>query len=580
MLVLTQSTVLFHQRTVEQREALLLSWKASRIATLRRIYDSMAKLGNSVYMRSSDLGHKAMCYQPTPTESLASGHYPFKFSTTNDLDNVVLDAIIVGSGSGGGVVAKMLAEAGLKVLVIEKGQHFDLAGPAFTEAQSLDKMYDAAAVVTNDYGDVALVSGKTFGGGSAVNWAASLQPPASVRRDWATTYGLPYFQTTEFQSDLDAVFEQMGVSQPTSQNVANSLLLEGARRLGFQHAAVPQNNGNGVHLCNHDCANGCRSGGKKGGVHSWLVDAAKAGAYFMEDASVRSIIFGPKHQATGVILRFSDGREATLMAPRIVVAGGSIESPALLLRSKVPNNRVGQSIYLHPTNYLYAVMPQRTFPTDGQILTSVVGEYANLTPSGHGVRIETGIMQPGIGMSLLQWMGGAEHKARLTKHSHMAGLIAICRDRNSGKVRLDANGEAIVDYTVSPFDSRSIVTGTIAGAECMKEMGAEEIIVAARGVPSWKKGEDFDAWKRIVNATPPGGYGSAHQMASNRMAATASQGACDPNGALYGVQGVWVADASVLPSASGVNPMISTMAVARKVGRSILEDAQPAKAKL
>lgn len=524
----------------------------------------------SLYIRNSTKAHEAMSYHFTPTAPPAEGHYQFKF-VAPDADVGPLDAIIIGSGSGGGVAAKTLAEAGMRVLVLEKGWHFDPAGQAYTETQAIDLMYDGAMFSTNDYGDVALVSGSVFGGGSTVNWAACLQPPRSVRDDWAAK-NLPYFKSAQFQDDLDAVCAVMGVSPPTSQNEQNKLLLEGARRLGYQHAEVPQNNGGGAHGCNHDCANSCRSGGKKGGVHSWLIDAARAGAKFMTGVSVRRIIFTPDRVAEGVVIRLADGRERTLTAPRVLVCAGSIHSPAVLQRSKVPNPRIGTTLYVHPTNFIYGIFPHATHPTDGQILTSVVGEFANLTPSGHGVRIETGCMQPTLSMSLLQWAGGAEHKVRIAKHPHMAGFIAIARDRTPGRVVLDAHGEPLIHYTVSNEDRDAVVQGTIAAAECLRVVGAQEIIVAGRGVRPWRTGDDFDAWVRQVKRNPPAAYGSAHQMASNAMGARSGAGVCDPAGAVYGVKGVWCADASVLPSASGVNPMVSTMAVSLMVARGVVDE--------
>lgn len=393
-----------------------------------------------------------------------------------------------------------------------------------------------------------------------------------MRQDWASTFKLPYFTSTAFQDDLDAVCQYMGVSAPTSQNIQNKILLEGARRNGFLHAAVPQNNGGVAHNCNHDCANGCRSGGKKGGVHSWLIDAARSGATFVTDVDVRRIVLSKDNQAEGVLVRDAGGKETVIKAPRVFVCGGSIESPALLLRSKIRNARVGQSLYLHPTNYVYGVFPQRTYPTDGQILTSVVGEYANLSPSGHGVRVETGIMQPVVASTLIQWEGGAEAKARIAKHPHMVGCIAIARDRSPGRVRIDGDGQPVVDYTVSAFDTNSILQGSVLAAKCLVTMGAEEIIVAGRGTKPWKKGDDFEAWTKLVEASSPGCYGTAHQMGSNRMSSSPAVGVCDPTGAVWGVKGVYVADASVLPSATGVNPMICTMAIARKVVKEALLD--------
>lgn len=550
---------------------------------MRKVYDALIKLSSAIYIRNSDLVHRAMLYEPKITEPPVEGHYQFKFADPASLDNSDFDVVIVGSGSGGGVAAKLMSEAGMRVLVVEKGQHYDLAGANYDEREALKVMYDKGGLAATDTGELGLVSGSVFGGGSSVNWAACIQTPAAVRNDWATSYGLPYFKTQEFQEDLDYVWKVMGVSAP-KQNIQNQLLLEGARRMGYAHGAVAQNNGGSPdHGCGHDCANGCRSGGKKGGVHSWLIDAANAGTTFVVDCSVRRILFNKARQTTGVLLKTSDGRKIKIRTPRVISACGSIQTPALLLRSKIPNARIGSSIYLHPTNYLYAVFPERTHPTDGQILTSVVTEYANLTPSGHGVRLETGIMQPIVSTVLMQWYGGKQYKANVAKHPHMVGVICIARDRDNGSVKIDADGEPVVHYQTSAFDQKSIQVGTIAAAECMLAVGAEELIPSGRGVKPFKRGDDFDAWRKQIEAAPSSAFGSAHQMASCRMSARPGDGACDPNGAVRGVQGVWCADASVLPSASGVNPMISTMAVACKVSRAVIDQwkvGSPGKARL
>lgn len=570
-LIVTYSFTPFHKQPREVREQILLSLKSARTAMMRKIFDSLIKLSSAIYIRNSDLVHKVMLYEPKVTEPPAEGHFKFQFADPQSLDGQDFDAIIVGSGSGGGVAAKILSEAGMRVLVMEKNLYYDPAGQAFDEREALKVMYDLGGLAATETGELGIVSGSCFGGGSAINWAASLQTPAAVRNDWATSYGLPYFKTPEFQEDLDYTFKEMGVSLPKKQNIQNQLLMEGARRLGYAHAEVPQNNGNADHGCNHDCANGCRSGGKKGGPHKWLVDAANAGATFVIGCSVRKILFTKSRQAKGVSALTPEGKKITINAPRVIASCGSVQTPALLLRSRIPNNRIGASLYLHPTNYVYGVFPERTHPTDGQILTSVVTEFANLTPSGHGVRLETGIMQPIVSTVLMQWHGGKQYKANMAKHSHMAGFIAIARDRDHGYVQINAEGEPIVHYVTSSFDQKSILKGTVAAAECMKAVGAEEIIVSGRGVKPWKKGDDFESWCKQVETTPSSAFGSAHQMGSCRMSARPGDGACDPTGAVRGCSGVWCADASVLPSASGVNPMISTMAVARKVSKGIVE---------
>ncbi|GMK57947.1 hypothetical protein CspeluHIS016_0407810 [Cutaneotrichosporon spelunceum] len=565
-LALTGSLTPFESQPLAVRQKQLLAWKVSVIPVYRKLYDTLVKLGVALYTRNSATFRKVVRYDPAPVP-LAKSYYDFSFMSVVEAAQGKWDAIIIGSGSGGGVAAKAMSEAGMRVLVIEKGEHFDQS-QSYPEPFALNNMFERAILMSTQDDSVALLAGAVFGGGSTINWAASLQTTAAVRENWANEFNLPYFTSPEFQADLDYVCDVMGVSVPKDHNTQNKIFLEGARRMGYIRAVVPQNDGGEDHGCGHACANGCVSGGKKGGVHKWLVDAAVAGASFLR-ADVRRLEF-TKRVATGVTVRV--GKEETVIAaPRIIVAGGSINSPAILLRSKVRNPRVGASIYVHPTNYVYGVFKEDTHPTDGVILTAVVEEFANMTPGGYGPRIETGLMQPVLSTTLLPWAGGQVHKARLARHSHMVGLIVITRDKDSGRVTLDKYGDAAVNYSVSATDAHNIQTGTIGAAEILHAMGAEEIIVAARGVPSWKTGDDWATWKEQVRVTRPASYGSAHQMGSNRMSSRPADGACDPNGALYGVNGVWVADASVLPTSSGVNPMITTMAVAQKIVRGVVD---------
>lgn len=159
----------------------------------------------NLFMRSSTAAHAAMGYNPTPTSPPEEGHFQYSFlDPSKDMKKLKVDAVIIGSGAGGGVAAKMMAEAGMRILVVEKGQHIDHARETpYTEGEAFEAMYDSAGISSSIAGNMAIIQGSVFGGGTAVNWAASLQTPASVRRDWASNAGIPYFTSNEFQDDLD-----------------------------------------------------------------------------------------------------------------------------------------------------------------------------------------------------------------------------------------------------------------------------------------------------------------------------------------------------------------------------------------
>lgn len=177
------------------------------------------------------------------------------------------DFVIVGSGLGGGVVAKKMAEAGLKTLVVEKGNWVPTSQLPMSEDMACAGLFDEGMMKASEDGSVALLAGSTFGGGSVVNWAASLQPQRFVREEWARELKLPGMVGGEFQDCLDEVCEKVGVEgEGVRQNHRNRVLLEAARKLGYQGEVIPQN-ASAEHedgYCNYGC--GGHEGERKNGM--------------------------------------------------------------------------------------------------------------------------------------------------------------------------------------------------------------------------------------------------------------------------------------------------------------------------
>lgn len=575
-LVLTWHWTPLAQLPRSKREVVLLGWKNSRIPLLKTLFNTVSVLIINTYLRTDGRALRAMGYPGTSVAASVqprTGGFPFEFKGIRELLPPVaeFDVVIIGSGSGGGVTAQTLAEAGWRVLVVEKGSHIP-GNVVMTEKEGFEKRYEQNGQLTNVAGDMILLAGNTWGGGSAVNWAASLQTPAAVRRDWVDQHGLEYFGSRDFQDDLDHVCDFMGVTAP-KHNPANKALLDGARLLGMSAAAVPQNTGGGTHTCNHTCSNSCPTGQKKGSHNSWLVSAATHGAVFTTNTYATQLTFSPSgKRVTGVLLQTESGTHQ-LPCRKIVLSGGALNTPPLLLRSKVVNPHIGKHLRLHPVSIFYGHFPEPIDPWEGNILTSVISEYANVDHRGHGVRIEAMTMLPAIGCTFLPWRSGEEWKKQAADYRHLASYISIVRDRDGGGcVTLDPiTGGPQVDYTVSEFDLKNMITGVETATEVLVAGGADRVITTFADVPDFVAGEtDFDEWRTKLRTAHGGcSYASAHQMASCRMGATREEGVCDEEGKVWGVEGLWVADASVLPSGSGVNPMVTTMATARGIARGI-----------
>ena len=510
------------------------------------------------------------------------------------------------------MVAANLATDGHRVLVLEKAYHHEPSQLPMSELEASHHLYHGGGLLPSDDNSITVIAGSTWGGGGTVNWSASLQTQAAVRREWADR-GLDFFTSAEFQASLDRVCKRMGVSaEHIEHNFANRMLLEGSRRLGYTAKAVPQNTAGRKHYCGY-CTLGCGSCEKQGPVVSWFPDAMNAGAQAMEGLEVDSILFSPSNGkakvATGVRGTWTsrDGRTTQpiiVHAKRVVLSAGSLFSPLVLLRSGLKNANIGRNLHLHPVNFVFGIWPEEIRPWEGGILTSVNTSFESLSPdSFHGAKLETMTMLPSWVLPLLP-STSLEFKKALLKFKHMAGFISLVRERHPGRVYPDAGtGLPRIAYTPHAYDRAHCLEGMIGLAKICYVMGATEIGTILEGMPMFTRTEEeaqtctaggeaadnpgvnderFQAWIKRLREVGLGGpstsFASAHQMGSCRMGTDERSSVVDAKGKVWGTEGLYVADASVFPSASGVNPMVTNMAISDWISRGVGRDLRREKA--
>lgn len=632
--ILTGYTTPIHKQNLETRTKIVFQWSTSLLQPLRAIHKSMNGLARQVWIGMSPALFKMLDYPDTPKNLVRNPSYDFQFhdfSSSSASTTLSTDVIIIGSGCGAGVVASHLSRAGLKCLVLEKSYHFPSTHFPMSNNDRGEHLMENGGIVLSDDASIAILAGSTFGGGGTINWSASLQPPRPVREEWASD-GLPHFLGAEYQDCLDTICARMGVAKSTDpealgaieHNHANHALLEGSRRLGIAAQIVPQNTGSKRHFCGH-CTAGCSSTIKQGPANCWFPDAAAHGAQFIEGCWVEEIVFSDKNgtkTATGVKATWTSRdrkttRALTISAKRIIVSAGTLQSPLVLLRSGLRNPHIGSHLHLHPTNTIWGTWPQRTNPWEGAILTAVMTGLEDLDGKHHGAKVEGMCATPGLGLLGVPFRvkknqktpqsvfsSAIEYKLDIAKHGFSTGLVVIARDADTGRVYLDPKDPTRrrlrVAYSPSPRDRTSILEGTIAGLRAYYVMGAVELEPNVPTVERWvrpststsarKTGSatatatetddaSFAAWIAKLRAagftTPePCTAGSAHQMGTCRMAGSARTGVVDAQGKVFGTHGLYVADASVFPSASGVNPMVSTMGVAEWIARGIVQEVE------
>ncbi|THV55113.1 hypothetical protein BGAL_0014g00430 [Botrytis galanthina] len=610
-LMLTGYASPLQSHPISIRESILTNWRNSYFFPLRAIAKTMSLLGKNIWLKTSPSFDRVTGFTKVPDHYKPGPHYEYEFLQFPAGEEpwiVETDVVIVGSGCGGAVCAKNMAEDGHKVVVVEKSYYYPPSQLPMSEATSGVHLFENGGIIVNDDSSMSVVAGSSWGGGGTINWSASLQTQDFVRKEWSEDRGLKFFGSTDFQDCLDRICEKMGVSaEYVRQNHGNRVLLEGSRKLGFNAKPVPQNTGGHEHYCGH-CSNGCGSSQKQGPVVSWLPDAAKAGAEFTEGLKVDHVIFdeSDEKKAVGVkgvwTSRNSQGgvdgplsgrtvREVIVKAKKVIISTGTLWTPIILKNSGLTNPQIGRNLYLHPVSMVNAVFPEDVKPWEGGILTSVCSSFENLDSHGHGVKLETTCMMPSLCLPFLNYPTGFDYKFKSLFYRHMNSFISIARDRDSGLVYPDAKtGLPRVSYTPSDFDRGHILQGVLALAKICYVSGAREIHTTAQGLEPFVRSPSslstnsndfssdpaFQTWLTklsTINTKPPASqFASAHQMGTSRMSTRPENGVVDPKGKVWGVENLYVSDASVFPSASGVNPMITNMAISDWISRGISKE--------
>lgn len=218
-----------------------------------------------------------------------------KFAGGEDL-GIRCDVVVVGSGSGGGVAAAVLAKSGYKVVILEKGKYFTSSDFSTLEGPSQMAMFEKLGSLATDDGGVNLVAGATVGGGTTINWSVCFETPMNVLREWAEATGLDLFTSTRYQLAMREVWRRLGarVSEDGNlrENLQNAVLRKGCERLGVEVGMLARNNTtNGRHECGW-CTSGCARGEKGSTSLTWLVDAGESGnAVVLAECEAEAILY-------------------------------------------------------------------------------------------------------------------------------------------------------------------------------------------------------------------------------------------------------------------------------------------------
>lgn len=491
-------------------------------------------------------------------------------SARRDVTAIDADVCVIGSGAAGATAARLLAEAGRDVVVLEEGG--DYVGSALTQrdGEMYDRLYmERGGRTTEDLG-ITVLQGRVLGGGTVINASDVVPIPDGVLAHWRRKHGLTTLTDRALAPHRDATLVDLSASRIEDErlNAANRLLRAGAEALGLRGEVMMHNRVGCAGL--GTCLIGCPVGSKRNARTVAIPAGLEAGATYYVRARAKRID-GAERERKTIRMRALDAegrreqREVTVRARTVIVAASAIESAHLLLRSGIGNEHVGRHLMLQPQLPLVAEFPERVEAFRGIPQAYAVTEHEREDDPEHGLwgfRIEAIMGTPGIVSTMLPGTG-ADAMRLMKRYAHLAASLLLVPDAPSGRVTAGDAGRPRIEYRQREDHASRLRQAIEVAARVYLEAGAVRVIVPATTPIVIESARDLSRMRdaRFTAARAP--LISAHQQGTVRFAPNARDGAADPEGRVHGARGVYVMDSSLFPSSASSHIMAPIMTIAR-----------------
>jgi choline dehydrogenase-like flavoprotein len=499
------------------------------------------------------------------------------------------DVVIIGSGAGGGVTAEILALAGLSIVIVEEGALKSSRDFKMREADAYPALYqESAARKTADKG-INILQGRTVGGSTTVNWTSSFRTPPDTLRFWQQRYGLAGYTEQELAPWFALMEARLHIGDwQAAPNENNDLLRRGAEKLGIPTGLI-RRNVNGCWNLGY-CGMGCPTNAKQSMLVSTIPSALDHGATLVTRARAERFVLsgerisGERIDALECTLLDDaglqpNGRRLRLRARHYVLAGGAINSPALLLRSEAPDpsGLLGKRTFLHPTLISAALFPQRVDGYAGAPQTVYSDHFlrTQAIDGPLGYKLEAPPLHPVL-LSTTMAGFGTGHADMMRQFPHLQGMLALLRDgfhpdSQGGSVALGAGGAPVLDYRLNDPLWDGARRALLTMAEIQFAAGADAVQVAHETAPR------YAAWREAqagIAALPYRTHltrvASAHVMGGCMMSGD-GKGVTGPDGRYHGLANLSVHDGSLFPTSIGANPQLSIYGITARLASQLAQ---------
>ncbi|NUO51041.1 MAG: GMC family oxidoreductase [Polyangiaceae bacterium] len=483
------------------------------------------------------------------------------------------DVCVVGSGPGGAVVAKELAEAGRDVVLLEEGPPFgarDFELEAGSSMQNVLREGGTRATRGNMF--IPTMQANALGGGSLINSAICARAPDWVWDKWNHETGVELDAAT-MAPHFERV-EKFLFVEPTPAEVQgprNMKFKQGCDALGISSEPTWRN----VKGCkgSGECFTGCRNGAKKSTDVSYVPAAIRAGARVYTSVRAEHVVVDGRRvvEITGHMVEPGTGREThgVRVRPRVVVlAAGCMQTPVILQKSGALGRCewVGRRLLLHPGLAVMALYPDPIDPWEG-----ATQGYHSLHYLREGMKLEVLWSPPAVLAARLPGLGRA-YQEHLKTYDRMAPFdVIVAADRSHGTVTSKRNGwDPDLKFNFHDDDVRLIQRGLGILSDISWASGAVAILPGIHGIPEVLGSKMESEVLRTMKLRGSDTITAAnHAFGSTRMSKRREDGVVRDDGRAHDLDNLYISDTGIFASSPAVNPMLTVMALADRVAQKI-----------
>ena len=501
--------------------------------------------------------------------------------------NVTCDVAIIGSGAGAGVTAELLTKAGLSVVLIEEGPLKSSTDFNQKESEAYPQLYQESAARKTEDKAINILQGRCVGGSTTVNWTSSFRTPSATLKFWQDQFALKDFNVDALAPYFDQAERRLNIGPwLTSPNENNDLLRRGAAKLGIPALAIARN----VKGCWNlgSCGMGCPTNAKQSMLVTTIPAAMDKGARLMVETraekfelangKVTALLVRSVSPNSAIAQQIRAQADTKIIAKHYVLAGGAINSPAVLLRSGAPDphGTLGKRTFLHPVVMSSGVFEQKVEAWQGAPQTIYTDHFLDTQPIDGpiGYKLEAPPLHPVIFASTVPGMGQAQHDL-LKAFPHMHTLLALMRDgfhdqSRGGNVKLRSDGSAMLDYPLSDYVMDGARRALLSMMEIQFAAGALKVLPLhemAQPYTTWTQAKDAMAglpMKPLLTKVV-----SAHVMGGCGMAGTEKLGVARPDGVHWQIDNLSIHDGSLFPTSIGANPQLSVYGAVNRMAQGL-----------